>query len=55
MNLYIDDHLENLDLEWGLKCLSEQRRKQALQFKFELGRRTCVAAYLLLCKGLREV
>ena len=42
------------DLEAALKEISEQRREQALKFKYELGQRLCVLAYLLLKKGLRE-
>jgi len=37
-----------------LPLLSEQRREQCLKFKHELGRKTCAAAYLLLCEGLRK-
>ena len=42
------------DIEAALKEISVQRREQALKFKFELGQRLCVLAYLLLKKGLRE-
>lgn len=52
--IYLNDHLELLDVERALPLLSEQRRKQALAFRHDLGRRTCVAAYLLLCEGLRR-
>ncbi|MBQ2130529.1 MAG: hypothetical protein II431_04225, partial [Prevotella sp.] len=38
-----------------MPLLSEQRREQVLRFKHILGRRTCVAAYLLLRKALLEV
>ena len=54
MKLYLNDHIKDFDLEAGLSILPEQSREQALKFKYELGRRTCVAAYLLLCKGLEE-
>ena len=37
-----------------MPLLSEQRREQCLKFKHELGRKTCAAAYLLLCEGLRK-
>ena len=43
------------DLEAALKEISEQRREQALKFRYELGQRLCVLAYLLLKKGLREI
>jgi len=52
--IYIDEHINNFDLEAGLALLSDQRREQALKFKFEQGRRTCVLAYLLLMRGLRQ-
>ena len=52
--LYINDHLQAFDLPLALRQLSVQRREQALKYKFELGQRTCAAAYLLLCKGLRK-
>ena len=52
--IYINDNLFEFDLNTALSALSEQRRKQALQFKFELGQRTCAAAYLLLCEGLQK-
>ena len=52
--LYLNDRLNDFDLDDALAQLSEQRREQALRFKHETGRRTCAAAYLLLCRGLRE-
>lgn len=51
--LYINDHLYDFDLDEALRQLSEQRRAQALKFRHEQGRRTCVAAYMLLCEGLK--
>ena len=55
MRIYIDDHIDGFDLEVALQQISEQRREQALRFKFERGRRECVLAYLLLKRGLREL
>jgi len=55
MKLYLNDQIDNFDWQTGLEALSEQRRQLALRFRYDLGRRTCVAAYLLLCKALREV
>ena len=55
MRIYIDDHIDEFDLEAALQQISEQRREQALRFKFERGRRECVLAYLLLKRGLREL
>ena len=52
--LYLNDHLQDLDLVDALGQLSEQRREQALRFKHDHGQRTCAAAYLLLCQGLKE-
>ena len=52
--LYLNDHLQDLDLDDALSQLSDQRREQALRYKHDLGQRTCAAAYLLLCQGLRS-
>jgi len=52
--IYLNDRIDEFDLQAALPLLSEQRRQQALKFKFELGRKTCAAAYLLLCEGLRK-
>jgi len=52
--LYINDHIWDFDLAASLALLSPQRREQALRYRFEQGQRTSVAAYLLLCQGLRE-
>lgn len=52
--IYLNDRLDLLDVERALPLLSEQRRQKALAFRHDLGRRTCVAAYLLLCEGLRR-
>ena len=42
------------DLQAALEEISEQRREQALKFKYEQGQRLCVLAYLLLKQALRE-
>ena len=52
--IYINDRLFDFDLDAALEQLSEQRREQALRYRHELGRRTCAAAYLLLCEGLEK-
>jgi 4'-phosphopantetheinyl transferase len=52
--IYLNDNIEHFDWEAALPLLSEQRREQCLKFKHELGRKTCAAAYLLLCEGLRK-
>lgn len=51
--VYIDDHINDFDLDAALLELTEQRREQALRFRHEQGRRTCVLAYLLLKRALR--
>ena len=42
------------DLKAALEEISEQRREQALKFKYEQAQRLCVLAYLLLKQALRE-
>lgn len=54
MKIFLNDDIEHFDFEAALPLLSEQRREQALKFKHDLGRKTCAAAYLLLCEGLRR-
>ena len=49
---YIDDNINGLNLEAAIMDISEQRRSQAMKFKHELGRRQCVASYLLLKEAL---
>ena len=52
--IYLNDDIEHFDWETALPLLSDQRREQCLKFKHEQGRKTCAAAYLLLCEGLRK-
>lgn len=52
--IYLNDNLETFDVEAALPLLSDQRREQTLKFRYELGRKTCAAAYLLLCQGLQQ-
>ena len=52
--VYIDEHIEEFDLQAALGEISEQRREQALRFKHERGQRTCVLAYLLLKMALQR-
>ena len=52
--IYLNDDIAGFDLEAALPLLSDQRREQTLRFRYELGRKTCAMAYLLLCKGLRQ-
>lgn len=51
---YLNDDIASFDLAAALPLLSDQRREQCLKFRFELGRKTCAMAYLLLCEGLRK-
>ena len=50
--IYIDDQIDQIDIEAVLPRLSGQRREQVLRYRFEQGRRQSAAAYLLLCQGL---
>ena len=52
--LYLNDDLSHFDWQGALPLLSEQRKEQCLRFKFELGRQTCAAAYVLLREALRK-
>lgn len=54
MTVLLSEDIWEFDLEAALSEISEQRREQALKFKYELGQRLCVLAYQLLKKGLRE-
>lgn len=49
---YIDDNINGLNLEAAIMDISEQRMAQTMKFKHELGRRQCVASYLLLKEAL---
>ena len=55
--IYINDDIYGFSAEKIAECienLPSQRREVALRYKHELGRRQCVLAYLLLCKGLER-
>ena len=54
-NLYIDENPLGINLDAALEYMSEQRRKQVLAFRHERGRKLSAAAYMLLCKALKEV
>ena len=51
---YLNDDIAHFNFEAALPLLSDQRREKALKFKHALGRKTCAAAYLLLCEALRK-
>ena len=55
MHIYLSQDIWHFDLDAALAEISEQRREQALKFKYELGQRLCVLAYQLLKRGLKEV
>ena len=55
MHIYLSQEIWDFDLDAALGEISEQRREQALKFKYELGKRLCVLAYQLLKRGLAEV
>jgi len=50
----VSEGIWEFDLAAALEEISEQRREQAMKFKFELGQRLSVLAYQLLKQGLRE-
>ena len=52
--VYLNDDIAHFDWQAALPLLSEQRREQCLKFRPEQGRKTCAAAYLLLCEALRK-
>lgn len=55
MKIYIDENINDFDLDEAMTLLSEQRREQVVRYKLEGPRRQAVAAYLLLRKALREM
>lgn len=55
MKIYIDENIDDFDLDEAMTLLSEQRREQVAHYKLEGPRRQTVAAYLLLRKALREM
>ena len=54
MKVLVSEDIWEFDLQAALEEISEQRREQALKFKYEQGQRLCVLAYLLLKQALRE-
>ena len=55
MRVFLSRDIWDFDLDAALAEISEQRREQALKFRYELGQRLCVLAYQLLKQGLREI
>lgn len=52
--IYLNDNIDGFDWQAALPLMSQQRREVCLKYKFEQGRKTCAAAYMLLCEGLRK-
>ena len=52
--IYVNEHIDQLDIQAALAAVSEQRRQHAMRYRQERDRRLSLAAYLLLCKGLKE-
>ena len=52
--IYLDDHIQDFDLQQALKEVSPQRRQYALRYRQERDQRLCVAAYRLLRHALLE-
>lgn len=50
--IYIDDHIDLLDLREALAAASDQRREHALRYRREQDQRLCLAAYQLLRRAL---
>lgn len=52
--IYLDTHTEALDIDRALMDVSPQRREAALRYVKASDRRQSLAAYLLLCRALKE-
>lgn len=52
--IYLNDHIQDFDIDASLPLLSEQRREVVMRYRYELGRKTSAIAYLLLCEGLQK-
>lgn len=52
--IYVNDHIDRLDVAAALQVVSPQRRQQALRYRHEHDQRLCLAAYLLLEQALRQ-
>ena len=50
--IYLDDHIQDFDLQQALSEVSPQRRQYALRYRQERDQRLCVAAYRLLRHAL---
>lgn len=52
--VYLNDHLEKIDVEKSLSLVSQQRQQTTLRFRHQEDRQQSLAVYLLLCKALRK-
>ena len=52
--ILINDNIEGIDLQESMGLLSEQRRDKVLAIKDIMAQKASVAAYILLCEGLRQ-
>ena len=52
--VYIDTHIDSVDVEVALAGVSAQRREHILRYKREENQRQSLAAYVLLQRALRE-
>ena len=50
--IYIDDHIDDFDLNEALAAVSPERRDYALRYRQERDQRLCLAAYRLLQRAL---
>ena len=50
--IYINDHVQDINIEESLPELSLQRREKVLRFRSEGGKKLSIAAYLLLRRAL---
>lgn len=52
--IYIDDHIDQLDVAAALAAVDAERREYALRYKHERSQRQCLAVYLLLQRALKQ-
>lgn len=52
--VYIDDHIDSLDVDAALAAVDLERREYAMRYKHERSQRQCLAAWLLLQQALRQ-
>ena len=52
--VYICEDILDFDVEEALRVVTAERRDKVLRYRFDVDRRQSLAAYMLLCYGLRE-